>query len=92
VLPFLASMIVFGGACTALVARMCSRSSVWSRRAGVLMACAIAVYFGGVAVVLVIGSLSDGTSLRLAGSLTVTVFASITCGAVMGARRGLLKK
>ena len=80
-------LLAFGAVAVALIAWLCSRAFAWSRRAGVVFAAIVAGYCGGVAAILVIGSIDAGDSLRLGGVLSVAAFMSIACGAILSAKR-----
>jgi hypothetical protein len=58
----------------------------------VSLATIVAVYCGGVALVLVIGSVDAGESPRLGGVLSVLAFTSIACAAVVSAKFGPRQK
>ena len=55
-------LLAFGAVAVALIAWLCSRAFAWSRRAGVVLAAIVAGYCGGVAAILVIGSIDAGDS------------------------------
>jgi hypothetical protein len=87
----LAMTLVFGALWIAVIAWLCGRTHVWSRRAGVLLAAVVASYCAGVALILVIGSVDDGDSLRSGGFLSVLTFALIACATAWSAGRVLVK-
>ena len=84
-------MLAFGALWIVLIAWLCSRAHIWSRRVGLLLAAIVASYCAGVALILVIGSVADGDSLRLGGLLSVVTFALLACAAVVSAKRGLAR-
>ena len=85
----IASMAASAAGCVAFIAWLCSRRAVWARRAGVALATGVAGYCGFVATILVVGNVDEGTSLRVAGSLAVLVFAITALGAVLSGRHGV---
>jgi hypothetical protein len=82
-------LLTFGAVCVAMVSWLCSREFVWSRRAGVLLASLVAVYCGGIALILTVGSIDARESLRPGGPLSVVAFTVIAGSAIVSARRGL---
>ena len=84
----LSSLLAFGAVCVAGIAWLC-RCSGWFKFAGVSLAMLVAVYCGGVALILVIGSVGAGETPRLGGILSVLSFSAIACAAVVSAKLGL---
>ena len=84
-------LLAFGAVAVALIAWLCSRAFAWSRRAGVVLAAIVAGYCGGVAAILVIGSIDAGDSLRLGGVLSTAVFGFIAVSVILSTKRGMAR-
>jgi hypothetical protein len=82
----LGSFLAFGALWLAVIAWLCRLAGAWSRRIGVLLAIVVASYCSAVALILVIGAIEAGDSLRLGGILSVVAHAVIACGAVLSIR------
>jgi hypothetical protein len=85
-------LLAFGAVCCAGIGWLCCRSNVWWNLAGVSLAIIVALYCGGVALILVVGSVDAGESPRLAGVLSVLALMLISCVAVLSAKRGLVNR
>jgi hypothetical protein len=80
-------MLAFGAIVIALIGWLSSRANVWSRRAGALLATIVALYAGGVALILVIGAIEAGEPFRWGGTFSVLTLGGIACAAVVSLRR-----